>query len=170
VGAGQSVRAALRGFAGHGSAGRSGHLRPVAPFSRNARLTPQPHREFRNALPDGPQASQRRTGSVCHKPTVQRDDHMQATADRRICFRFTTSTLRRQPALMMGRDAHGRGDLPLNARSAMSGVDRLRFDVSHRRSRCYEPTELCSCGSRLPTAVGVPRRSRSMVNASRGKS
>jgi hypothetical protein len=54
---------------------------------------------------------------------------MQATADRRICFRFTTSTLRRQAALMMGRDAHWRGDLPLNASSAMSRVDRLRFDV-----------------------------------------
>jgi hypothetical protein len=53
---------------------------------------------------------------------------MQATADRRICFWFTTSTLRRQAALM-GRDAHWRGDLPLNASSAMSGVDRLRFDV-----------------------------------------
>jgi hypothetical protein len=54
--------------------------------------------------------------------TVQRDDHIQARRSAYL-FRFTTSTLRRQAALMMGRDAHGRGDLPLNASSAMSGVD-----------------------------------------------
>jgi hypothetical protein len=87
-------------------------------------------------------------------------------------FRFTTSTFRRQAALMIGRDAHGRGDLPLNASSAMSGGGSPQVRRVHRQSRCYELRELCPCGSRLPTAVGVlrPRRSRSMVNASRGKS
>jgi hypothetical protein len=104
--------------------------------------------------------------------TVQRGDHMQATGDRRICFgSLRQPTLQRQVALMRGRDAYGRGDLRLSTSSAMSvgGSPQVRCVPS--TVSLLRAEEAVPLASRLPTAaVRRPRRSRSMVNASRGKS